>query len=716
MAKRSKGAAAVEQPPTAFQPQVHAISVEHAMSVAYSHWNAGQTDQAEQLCRQVLAAWPGHSDALHLLGVMAHAWGNEDAAIEYLRQACMAPRVPALFHSNLAEMLRRKGRLEEAVAAGRRAVAAESTLAAAWNNLGIALQENGELEESLHCLERTVALQGDYAEAHSNLGNTLKKLGRLDQACARYARALELNPNHAEAHSNLSAVLNELGRRDEAADHARRAIDLAPRLVDAYLNLAAIESNRGNHEEALRRLEATLAFAPDRAGTAQARAAALKNLDRLDEALDVIQRAVVLHRDDGEIRCAQGMILQAMGRSEEALAIFDDAAELLMPKPGMALSNKATLLLELGRREEALAVFDQAAKAEPDLASVWFNRADAYKFTPGDPDIERMAALLESGKVQSFDDRTSLSFALAKACMDVGQDERAFAYLADGNALKRSTFDYDAAGVDAWLRSIADHFSADLMGRHAGKGALSAAPIFVLGMPRSGTTLVEQILASHPRITGAGELNYMQNLVRRVYAADGSLQSYPDYAGSMQGPDWRRMGEAYLARVAPLALRTPRVVDKMPANFLYAGLIHLALPQAKIVHVRRDAVDTCLSCYTKLFAAEQMFAYDLAELGRFYRGYEALMAHWRRVLPAESFHEVEYEALVGDLEGEARRLLEFCGEAWDESCARPHETDRPIRTASLNQVRQPVYATSIGRWKRYGAQLGPLLAALGVEA
>jgi hypothetical protein len=158
------------------------------------------------------------------------------------------------------------------------------------------------------------------------------------------------------------------------------------------------------------------------------------------------------------------------------------------------------------------------------------------------------------------------------------------------------------------------------------------------------------------------------------------------------------------------------VVDKMPANFLYAGVIHLALPQARIVHVRRDPVDTCLSCYTKLFAAEQMFAYDLAELGRFYRGYEALMDHWRRVLPADRFLEIDYEAVVADLEGEARRLIAFCGEEWDEACARPHETERPIRTASLNQIRQPVYNSSVGRWKRHAAHLGPLLAALGMEA
>jgi hypothetical protein len=233
-------------------------------------------------------------------------------------------------------------------------------------------------------------------------------------------------------------------------------------------------------------------------------------------------------------------------------------------------------------------------------------------------------------------------------------------------------------------------------------------PIFVLGMPRSGTTLVEQILASHPQVHGAGELRALQRLV------DG-LGDYPAAATRLAPAELARLGESYLAQIRPLAGGRAHLVDKMPANFLHAGLIHLMLPGARIVHCRRDPVDTCLSCYTKLFSGEQMFAYDLRELGLFHRAYQTLMAHWRAVLPPDRFIEVDYEAVVENLEGEARRLVAFLGLPWDEACLGFHKTERPVRTASVNQVRQPIYRTSAGRWKAHAAHLEPLLSALGID-
>ena len=237
----------------------------------------------------------------------------------------------------------------------------------------------------------------------------------------------------------------------------------------------------------------------------------------------------------------------------------------------------------------------------------------------------------------------------------------------------------------------------------------SELPVFVIGMPRSGTTLVEQILASHSQVHGAGELSTLRLLVEGGGA-------YPDACASASGDDLARLGQAYMARVAPLAQGKQRLVDKMPANFLYAGLIPLVLPGARIIHCRRDPVDTCLSCYTKLFSGEQRFTYDQTELGEFYRGYAKLMAHWRLVLPPERFIEVDYEAVVDDLEGEAKRLVSFLGLPWEDACLRFHDSRRVVRTASVNQVRQPIYTTSKGRWQKYADHLGPLLAALGMSA
>ena len=682
------------------------FDIGQALGRARAHWQAGQADQAEMACQQVLAVWPGQSDAMHLLGIMAHAYGNLDLAIAHLRQACQAPRAPAVYFSDLAEMCRQRGLMADGEQAARRAVAMAPNQAGAWNNLGIILQETGRLDESRLCLQRVLALQPDNAQAHNNLGNTCKRLGLLDQAEQYWMQALALQPNYAEPYSNLANLLNDRGDYDKAAEYGRRAIELNPQLADAYINLSGIETSRQRHGDALRWLNALLSFAPMHAGGLAAQALVLKQLDELPAALDAAQLAVSAAPENPETHNALGQVLQALGRFEPALAAYDRAASLPGTARETALLNRAALFIEFGRTAEARAALFAVREAFPDSARALFNQADLRRFTADDPAIGKMQAMLAPGGAQSPSDRMLLHFALGKACLDLGESERAFRHLNEGNRMKRATFAYDPEATALWMASIPQVFTPALLEAKAGQGAASAVPVFVLGMPRSGTTLVEQVLASHPDIHGAGEMRHVQGLV-------DSLGSFPDSAAGLTPEQLAAMGAAYLARVAPLAQGRRHVVDKMPSNFLYAGLIRLILPDARIIHCRRDPVDTCLSCYTKLFTSEQAFSYDLAELGGFHSSYQALMAHWRAVLPASHFLEVDYEAVVADLEVEARRILAFLELPWDDACLRFHETERPVRTASVNQVRQPVYRSSAGRWRAHAAQLGPLLAALG---
>jgi hypothetical protein len=305
----------------------------------------------------------------------------------------------------------------------------------------------------------------------------------------------------------------------------------------------------------------------------------------------------------------------------------------------------------------------------------------------------------------SLSDRTTLHFGLGKAMLDIGDSAQAFQHYDEANRLRRSTFTYDADASERWMEGVGEAFSAQLLAAKAGQGASSDLPVFVVGMPRSGTTLVEQVIASHPMARGAGEL-------KRLHALVETIEDFPGSVSDLTDSRLKALGEDYLAYVTPMAVGRARIVDKMPSNLIYCGVIRLILPQARIVHCRRDPVDTCLSCYTKLFAGEQSFTYDQRELGQYHRAYQALAAHWRDTLPASHFLEVDYEAIVADLEGQTRRILEFLGLPWDEACLRFHETQRPVRTASVNQVRQPLYATSVGRWRRHAEQLGPLLQAL----
>jgi tetratricopeptide (TPR) repeat protein len=687
------------------------LSITEALAKAHAHWNAGQAAQAELLCQRILAVWPGQADALHLLGLMAHAYGHLDLAISHLREACKAPRAPAVYASNLAEMCRQKGLLVEGEAAARRAVAMDSMLPGAWNNLGILLQEAGKFEESRLCLERVLTLQPQNAEAHNNLGNTCKRLGLLAQAESCWSRALALKPNYAEPHSNLANLLSDQGELTRAAEHARRAIDLNPQFADAYINLAAVETARQRHAEALRCLDALLTFAPLHATGLAARALALKQLDRPEAALDTVRRAIAAAPNLAQAHNAHGQVLQALGQFDAALAAYDRAAGLPGTAAEQALINRAILFMEHGQAAQAEAAFAHAVEMFPRSASAWFNRADLKSFTPDDPAIAAMQALLGPDGVQARNDQMLLHFALGKAFLDLGQSDRAFAHLDAGNQMKRASLTYDADTTSQWMASIAAAFTPDVLERlghlRSEQNTTAPRPIFVLGMPRSGTTLVEQILASHPDIHGAGELNHIPRLV-------GELGAFPAAVAGITLAQLSQLGDAYLAAIAPLAQGQRHVVDKMPANFLYAGLIRLILPEARIIHCRRDPVDTCLSCYSKLFAQEQVFSYDLAELGRFHRDYQRLTAHWRAALPAAHFLEVDYEAVVDDLEREARRMLAFLDIPWDPACLAFYETRRPVRTASVNQVRKPVYRSATGRWRAHAAHLGPLLEALAI--
>jgi tetratricopeptide (TPR) repeat protein len=694
-------------------PSQSTLSINEALQRARAHWNAGQADQAEQFCQRVLAAWPGQADALHLLGLMAHAYGNLDLAIAHLRDACKAPRAPAAYSSDLTEMCRQKGLLADAEEAGRRAVAMDPSLVAGWNNLGIVLQEAGKFEESRVCLERVIAFRPDWAEAHNNLGNTCRRLGRLDLAEPHYRRALELNPDYAEARSNLAFLLSTQGSYDEAAAEARRAIELNPRLVDAYLNLAEVEISRRRYEAALNALDMLRAFAPQHPSALIACAKALRQIERFPEALGLARQAVAIVPHSADAHHTLAMALQALGETDEALAEFDQAAHLPGAVAEEAMLGRATLLMEAGRKDEAGAAFDRALEVFPDSAMILASRADARKFSADDPDFSVLEAFLAEGERRPLPDRIAVHFALGKAYLDVKDGARAFAHFDAGNRQKRASFDYDVSESGQWLAHLADILTPELFRRLQGGGEASDLPVFVVGMPRSGTTLIEQIVSSHPQVTGAGELSALRLAVEKGAVFPDRLPTLAE--GGDAGRVLQRIGREYLDRIVPLAQGRQRLVDKMPGNFVYAGLIPLILPGARIVHARRNAVDTCLSCYTKLFGGEQPFTYELTELGTFYGYYERLMAHWHRVLPAERFIEVDYESVVDDFEGEARRLIAFLGLPWDDACLNFHENRRVVRTASVNQVRQPIYRTSKGRWTSYAAYLAPLLETLGVE-
>ena len=390
-----------------------------------------------------------------------------------------------------------------------------------------------------------------------------------------------------------------------------------------------------------------------------------------------------------------------MAALDRAIALGGDSQDDLRAK-------RAGTMETFGRQDEAKAAFEEALALNPASLAAMTGRAELVKFTADDPTIAAMEALLAPEKGETYASRMTLHFALGKAYLDLGDSSAAFRHLHEGNRMKRATVAYSADRTEKFFAEVAAAFTPALLDRLAAQGQRSPAPIFIVGMPRSGTTLVEQILAAHPAVHGAGELRYMGAVV-------GQISGFPKGVAALDAATLKRLGQTYLSRVEALAGGKPRVVDKAPGNFVNAGLIRLILPDAKIIHARRDPVDTCLSCYTKLFADALNFTYDLTDLGRYCRDYLKLMDHWRAVLPASHFIEIDYEAVVDDIEAEARRMLEFLELPWDPACLEFYRVERPVRTASVNQVRQPIYRSSSGRWRKHADALQPLLKVLEIE-
>ena len=370
-------------------------------------------------------------------------------------------------------------------------------------------------------------------------------------------------------------------------------------------------------------------------------------------------------------------------------------------------------LVDIGRIAEARSAHETAVSLSPEKPAFYYNLTAVAELKPDDPKFAALRTMEQHRGSLEVEDQIPLHFALAKSYTDQGDYKRAFRNLRLGNALKRARIVYDERATLADMDNVRSIFDKRLLAKHRGRGDPSTTPVFVLGMPRSGSTLIEQILASRGKVHGAGEISDFVGVAAEVAGENlADLQAFGDDAEAFR-EQLRRIGAGYLDRLRARAAGADRIVDKMPDNFRLAGLIHLALPNARIIHTRRDPIDTCMSCYSKLFSADVPFAYDLGELGRYYRAYDAVMAHWRAVLPAEVLLEVRYENLVADPETQARRLVEHCGLEWDARCLDFHRTPRLVRTASAVQVRKPIYTDAVARWTKSGADLAPLIAALG---
>ncbi|BAV35041.1 hypothetical protein SCL_2764 [Sulfuricaulis limicola] len=692
------------------QPQP--LSIEQALVLATQHQSQGRLAEAERVLRQILQVQPHHAFALHLLGVIAHQAGKPDLAIKLIEEAIRHNGDVALFHSNLGEMYRQAGRLDDAIRHGERAVALDPRMVAAHGNLGIACYDRKDYDRAEACQRRALALEPRFAPALNNLGSICRARKQPDEAMDWYRQAIAANPQYVESLSNLGAVLLEEERADEAVEPLEQALRLNPNHAEALCNLGMVRNVLDQYDAALPLFRKALRLRPDYAEAYIGLARFHHEQEHLAEAERCARRAVELAPQKAEMCGQLGNIYTEMARSDEARAMFEKALAI---DPGCheALLGLGHLCMERGDMDQAEALFHQALALKQDSLPARFHLAQVRKVTAGDANLAALEAAEQAARDPahplSAKKWITLHFALGKSYDDSQQYDQAFPHFLEGCRLKRATYDYDAEAVTQHFDSIMRTFSRETLERLRGAGDASTVPIFVLGMPRSGTTLTEQILASHPDVHGAGELPDLLAIAQRPVNGAG----YPENLLAIDRAQLTAWGTDYVAGLRRRAPEAKHITDKMPANFFAVGLIHLMLPNAKIIHVNRNPVDTCLSCFTRLFNRKQNQTYDLAELGRYYVDYVQLMNHWRALLPAGAFLDVQYEDIVAHPETQARRLLDYGGLDWNAACLDFHKHQRSIRTASVTQVRQPIYKTSVERWRHYEKYLDPLLDALG---
>ncbi|MGN6516602.1 MAG: tetratricopeptide repeat protein [Rhizomicrobium sp.] len=687
------------------------ISVADAIARATELFQNNRLAAAEKLTREILAARPNNSDAHNILGVTLFRLGKTEEGLEKIRRAAeLDPSNPNYF-ANLGEMERKAKNLGAAQTALERAIALDPQSAPAHNNLGIVHFDNRDFEKAAASYRTAIGLKEDYPEAHNNLGNALRALDDINGAVEEYERAIELREEYAEAYNNMATALRDQQRMEEAEFSYRRAVQIRPDYLEALNNLANLLIYEKRYDDALRTLGDTLKTYPNDVGTLVTTARAQMHRGNSELAEKAVELALAVDPQSVDALCLKGQLYNEIDRWDEAVKAYETALAI-DPESVEALNMYGVTLKSLGRMEEARKAFMKALELHPRSIGAYSNIIDLENFTPDNPLFQAMKEMYDNAKDKDHERFMSLHFALGKAYDDAKDYETALEHFSAGARIKRAQLDYDEKDAFAFFDQIREIFDEDYFRNLPFEGNPTTLPVFIVGMPRSGSTLTEQIIASHPQVFGAGEIKLLSECLGAIRARFPNIQRFPQMARSMKPTQFAAVANQYLKGISSLSPTATRVTDKLLTNYYFVGMLATLFPNARIIHTMRNRVDTCLSSYTKLYKDDMPHSYDLRELGRYYCKYQELMAHWRRVLPKGIMLETQYEDVVADKEAKAREIIAFLGLPWDDRCLNFHETDRPVKTASVSQVRKPIYATSVERWRRYGDGLKPLIEAL----
>ena len=630
---------------------------------------------AAEQASEILKVVPGHPVATLLLGAARRTCGDAAGAIQVLGPLAST----------------------------------QPNWAAAHYEHGVALGDMGQGESAIAALRRAVALKSDFAEAWLALAGHLSAIGDTagaDAAYARHIKASTKDPRLIEA----AAALCE-NRIPQAEALLREHLKQRPTDVAAIRMLAEVAARLQRYIDAETLLVRCLELAPSFDAARRNLATVLHRQYKDVAALEQAERLLANNPRDPACRNLKATILGGLGRYEESIELY---AGILAeyPEQEMVWLNYGHALKTAGRQKEGIGAYRRCIALAPRSAAAYWGLANlkTFRFTPAE--VEAMRASIASGKLPS-DDRAHLHFALGKALEDAGSYEEAFHQYSEGNRLRRLDSAYDAQRTQARVERSRQLLTREFFSARRGYGTDAPDPIFIVGMPRAGSTLLEQILSSHSAIEGTMELPNIVSMARELVAKRGGPSPYPALLADLTASDCRTLGERYLAETrVQRKTQRPYFVDKMPNNFAYLGLIQLILPRAKIIDARRHPLACCFSVFKQNFARGQQFTYHLGDLGCYYRDYVALMSHFDNILPGR-IHRVIYEQMVENTETEVRGLLDYCGLPFEDGCLRFYENERAVRTPSSEQVRQPIFRDALEHWRHFEPWLGPLKAALG---
>jgi len=652
------------------------MSLIHLLPEALCHHQQGNLEEARKLYEKVIQAHPNHPDALNLLGCLYSQTGDSQRGESLLKKAVEVSPSSAPIWFNLANLQRERNKIEESLDSLQKTLEIDPTHAQACDQLCALALQVGQFGEAERAGRKAVRLAANNASCWNNLGAALYRKGNLQEAESCFLKACELNPDLLGPLGNLGACYMDMGQLNRAFDILEQAI--AKELPNS---------------ENLNNMGCVIRLLGDGLGS-----------------IAMMEKALALDPANSSIRNNYGLALKAGEKIEDACRVFES---LLEDDPTflMARMNHAAILVDLGRFPDASRAYERIISDHPEMCEAYRLMGYLSKWKEDDPLLDEMQTILKNSNLPG-EQSLHLHFALAKAYDDLGEIKRSFSHFESGNQITRQGLNYSTGSQKSSFEDMKRFFTPSLFESQKGSGFKSTIPIFILGMPRSGTSLVEQILSSHPTVRGAGERTDMAYL---LFGPDSPFENPNSFAEVSSGKiNFSRLGEEYTKRISQASGGVSHVTDKMPHNFQYIGLIHMMLPNAAIIHCTRDPMDTCFSCYTNYFTGYHPYSYNQQELGEYYLLYRDLMSHWHDVLPGRIL-DLDYESLVENPEREIRRLLDYCSLSWDDRCLRFHETRRAVTSMSSSQVRRPLYKGSIEKWKRFEPYLQPLIEVLQID-